>query len=159
MESGAYVDVFGQELVGNAVFIDDIVVHAGAGCCRTEKETEESVCRSAECVPASALNPVYCVPHSSCLPRSMLTCLYTPPRILKFAADGKIVKEDTHPPLKAPTGFLTGATTASCLNTALVWNPRVVAMFALTPARAAVRSSCDAIVSCPPLFLFNYVIA
>jgi hypothetical protein len=54
---------------------------------------------------------------------------------------------DTHPPLKAPTGFLTGATTASCLNTALVWNPRVAAMFALTPARAAVRSSCDTIVS------------
>jgi hypothetical protein len=30
-DSGTYVDIFGQELVGNAVFVDDIVIHAGAG--------------------------------------------------------------------------------------------------------------------------------
>jgi hypothetical protein len=38
-----YVDVFGQELVGNAVLVDDIIVHAGSRGRRTEEETEESV--------------------------------------------------------------------------------------------------------------------
>lgn len=33
-------------------------------------------------------------------------------------------KKRTHPPLKAPTGFFTGAATTSCLSAALVWNPR-----------------------------------
>jgi hypothetical protein len=37
-----YVDVFGQELVRHAVFVNDVVVHARAGCCRTEKETEQA---------------------------------------------------------------------------------------------------------------------
>jgi hypothetical protein len=41
-EQSTYIDVFGQELVGHAVFIDDIVVHAGAGCGRACEETEES---------------------------------------------------------------------------------------------------------------------
>jgi hypothetical protein len=36
-------------------------------------------------------------------------------------------KSSTHPPLKAPTGFLTGAMTASCLSAALVWKLRVTA--------------------------------
>jgi hypothetical protein len=36
-------------------------------------------------------------------------------------------KSSTHPPLKAPTGFLTGAITASCLNAALVWKLRETA--------------------------------
>lgn len=38
-----YVNVFGEELVGNAVFVNDIVVHACAGRGRTEEEAEESV--------------------------------------------------------------------------------------------------------------------
>jgi hypothetical protein len=37
-----YVDVFGQELVRYAVFINDIVVHAGAGRGCTGEEAEES---------------------------------------------------------------------------------------------------------------------
>jgi hypothetical protein len=41
-EHSTYVDVFGQELVGHAVFVDDIVVHAGAGSGRACEETEES---------------------------------------------------------------------------------------------------------------------
>ena len=53
----------------------------------------------------------------------------------------------THPPLKAPTGFFTGATTVSCLSTALVWNPREAAMGARTPARAAALKNWVAIVS------------
>ena len=38
-----YVDVLGQELVRYAVFVNDIVVHACAGCGSTEKEAEQSV--------------------------------------------------------------------------------------------------------------------
>jgi hypothetical protein len=41
-EQSTYIDVFGQELVGHAVFVDDIVVHARAGCGRACEETEES---------------------------------------------------------------------------------------------------------------------
>lgn len=37
-----YVDVLRQKLVRYAVFVNDIVVHAGAGACRTKEETEES---------------------------------------------------------------------------------------------------------------------
>jgi hypothetical protein len=44
--------------------------------------------------------------------------------------------ELTNPPLKAPTGFLTGAITASALITALVWKLRVT-----TGALVAVRST------------------
>lgn len=42
MLEGTYVNVFGQELVGNTVLVNDIVVHARAGCRRTEKESEKS---------------------------------------------------------------------------------------------------------------------
>jgi hypothetical protein len=38
-----YVDILGQELVRYAVFVDDIVVHAGAGSRRSGEETEQSV--------------------------------------------------------------------------------------------------------------------
>jgi hypothetical protein len=39
---GTYVDVLGQKLVRNAVFVDDIVVHAGAGRGCTCEETEQA---------------------------------------------------------------------------------------------------------------------
>lgn len=42
-----YVDIFGQELIRDAVFIDDIVVHASAGRRRTEEEAEKTVGRLA----------------------------------------------------------------------------------------------------------------
>lgn len=41
--TATYVDIFSQELVRNAVLVDDIVVHAGARRRRTEKEAEQSV--------------------------------------------------------------------------------------------------------------------
>jgi hypothetical protein len=56
----------------------------------------------------------------------------------------------THPPLKAPTGFLTGATTASCLSTELVWKLRVTTG-ALVAVRNAGRRIRDAIVAMPQL--------
>jgi hypothetical protein len=65
-------------------------------------------------------------------------------------------EEATHPPLKAPTGFRTGATTASCLNTALVWNPRAAVV--LMPARTAVRKSGAAIVCFVLSLLFNRMV-
>jgi hypothetical protein len=37
-----YIDIFCQKLVRDAVFVNDIVVHAGAGGCRAEEETEKS---------------------------------------------------------------------------------------------------------------------
>jgi len=59
---------------------------------------------------------------------------------------GLTSKTRTHPPRNAPTGFLTGATTPSCLNAALVWNARVATMGALVPVRAAaMRTSGNAI--------------
>ena len=42
MLEATYVNVFGQELVGNPVLVNDIVVHARAGCRRTEKESKQS---------------------------------------------------------------------------------------------------------------------
>lgn len=52
-------------------------------------------------------------------------------------------RRETHPPRKAPTGLLTGATSGlSCLSAALVWNPRLV----LLSARNAGRRTRDAIV-------------
>lgn len=50
----------------------------------------------------------------------------------------------TYPPLKAPTGFFTGTATASCLNTALVWNAREALAMGIrhaAPARAACLKS------------------
>jgi hypothetical protein len=37
-----YVDVLGQELVRDAVLVDDIVVHAGASCGRACEKSEEA---------------------------------------------------------------------------------------------------------------------
>lgn len=42
MAGPTYVDVFRQQLVRNTVFVDDIIVHAGAGGCRSEKESKQS---------------------------------------------------------------------------------------------------------------------
>jgi len=37
-----YIDILSQKLIRDAVFVNDIVVHAGAGSRRSEEETEES---------------------------------------------------------------------------------------------------------------------
>lgn len=52
----------------------------------------------------------------------------------------------THPPRKAPTGFLTGAATTSCLNAALVWKVRAATAGALVAVRRAGRRMWEAIV-------------
>lgn len=37
-----YIDILSQKLIRDAVFVDDIVVHAGTGSCRSEEEAKES---------------------------------------------------------------------------------------------------------------------
>lgn len=42
MQGGTYVDVFSEQLVGDAVLPKDVVVHARARGGRSEEESEES---------------------------------------------------------------------------------------------------------------------
>lgn len=59
-----YVDVFGQQLVGHAVFVDNVVVHAGAGGRRSEKESEQSgIVRQYSCLPISSLKVLQLTLH------------------------------------------------------------------------------------------------
>lgn len=52
----------------------------------------------------------------------------------------RVSERITHPPRKAPIGFLIGAAPASCLNTELVWKPRAGAWSRGT-LRVAVRTA------------------
>lgn len=120
-----YVDVFGQQLVRHSVFVDDIVVHAGAGGRCSEQESEQSSIASQ---------------HDFLLRRRLLR---------KRAPSQDVISCTlrTHPPRKAPTGFLTGAgATTSCRNALLVWKPRTGTRWMLRAAvRAAGRKDRDAI--------------
>jgi hypothetical protein len=118
-----YVDILSQQLVRNAVFVDDIVVHAGAGGRRAEEESKQSSMSSQ--------------PRSSTMRFRDGSIAFAP----------HLAGMVTHPPRKAPTGFLTGAgTTTSCLITLLVWKPRTGRRWMLRAAvRVAGRRSRDAI--------------
>jgi hypothetical protein len=119
MSEMTYIDVLSQKFIRDAVLVNDIIVHAGAGGRRSEEEAEQSAttllatarfCTIASHVPPSA-------------PRSLITR-----------------KTWTHPPLKAPTGFLIGAAaTTSTRLTALVWKERVGAKVRYAVRTAGVR--------------------
>lgn len=131
-----YIDVLGQKLVRYAVFVDDIVVHAGAGSCRTHEETEKSGSIQL-CCPIDMVVCGLSGAGDSMLQQNIViavaTCKHLQRPVPLFHSRNT---EFTDPPLKAPTGFLTGAITASALNTALVWKLR-----ATTGALVAVRNT------------------
>lgn len=112
-----YVNVLGQQLIRDAVFVDDVVVHASACGCSSEQETEQSI--------RIPISPVLPFDHT----------MWTKGAIF------------THPPRNAPTGFFTGAAvTTSCLNALLVWKLRMGACWMLRAAvRATGKRSRDAI--------------
>lgn len=128
-DSLTYVDVFSQELVRDAVLVDNVVVHAGAGGGCSEEEAKKSAAilamisnnnLEARAVRLFFQDSMMQASKSYSKASLLLSQILEYPSmpVTSFIRPRNL--ENTHPPLKAPTGFFTGATTASCLSAALV---------------------------------------